>query len=98
MRRQVVPSPLLKFFQQIGSPIGSIILQAVTEYRIRRMVPEGFHQAITNSVKVRLNGSLVIVIEDKSFGADRRTLHRHSGSAGDKEDRHAKLTPFRGNL
>src|ERR1035441_20738 len=98
MRSQVVPSSPLKFLQSIRSPIGSVVLQTVTEYRIRGIITECFHQAISDCVKMSLDGSLIIVVEDKSFGTDRRTFHRHSRPAGDEENHHARGTPFRGDL
>src|SRR5690348_16722309 len=98
MRSEVISSSPLKFLQQIGSPIGSVVFETVAEYRIRRMVAKCFDQAVSDRVEVGLNGSLVVMIEDKSFCADRRTLHGHSGSTGDKEDRHPKRAEFPGNL
>ena len=86
MRSQVIFAPLRKFLQQVRCPIGLIVFQAVAEDGVRRMIAKGLHETVAHCVKVCLDRPLVVVVEDKTFGAERGALHCHARAAGDKEN------------
>src|SRR5215469_2728524 len=98
MGSEVVPSPSLKLLEQFGSPVGSVILQAVTKYGVGGMVAESLHQTISDGVEVRLDRMLVVMVEDKSLCPDCRPFHSHSGAAGDEKHHNAGTVQLGRNL
>src|SRR5215831_9376895 len=64
---EVIASSLLNLSQEFRCPVRSVILKAVTEHRIRRMITERSHHAVSNRVKMRFDCVLIVVVEDKSL-------------------------------
>src|ERR1700722_3822139 len=91
MRTKIITASPLEFAEQRWTPIRSIILEAVTEDRIRGLPTKCRKKTITDGVKVFLSRQAVVVVENEACGADCRTFHHHSRTAGDKADQGARL-------
>src|SRR5215471_9059402 len=97
MRGEIIASPPLKLLEQMWSPIGSIVLQAVAEDRIGGMICKCLQQPVPDSMQMSFNRILIVVVEDKSLRPNRWALYGHSGPAGDEKNRRARRTRFRGD-
>src|ERR1700688_2212348 len=67
-RRKVIAAPPLKLREQIGRPVRSVILKAVAEDRIGRMVAKRREQPIADCMKMILDRLAVIVVKHKAGG------------------------------
>ncbi len=86
MRRQIVTPAALEFREQIGSPVGRVILEAVAENSVWWMIPKCRQQAITDGMKMVGDGLAVVVIEYESGSSGGRPLHHHSRAARNEEE------------
>src|SRR5215831_16705129 len=97
MRGEIIASPPLKLLDEMWSPIGSIVLQAVAEDGIGRMIYKCFQQPVPDSMQMSFKRILIVVVENKSLSPNRWALYGHSGPAGDEKNRRARRTRFRGD-
>src|ERR1700760_1534158 len=62
-KRQIVSAAVLEFREQIGSPVGGVILEAVAENSVGWVIPKCREQAITHGMKMVADCLAVVVIE-----------------------------------
>ncbi len=79
VRRQVISPALVKLGQQVVGPVGAVNLQAVTEYRVGRMVAKGRHQAVGNRMEMVLHGIGAHMIQHIAFATHTGTLDLLAG-------------------
>src|SRR6202021_3722969 len=66
---ELVTSSRAKLLHQIGSPIGSVILQAVAKDCIRRLVAERLQQSVSDCVEGSFDRVAIVVIQYKTLGS-----------------------------
>ena len=66
VRSEVVAAPALKFFEEIGRPIGARHFQTIAEHRVRRVFAQRVQERFTDHPQVLLDGFASVVIEHQS--------------------------------
>jgi len=69
VRPKIVTAAALEFVEQGGRPVGGVILQAVAEHRVGRLIAEGREQTIAHGAQMLLNRSVIVVVEHKAISA-----------------------------